>query len=176
MSYKIKYSSLLFLKKKNSILYLKGPLGKNYLKVPYNVGLYIDTSKKIIIFYPIKCFNKKKKNLLGFLSIFKNSCQTLVFGDLTSLNIKGLGLKFLEIIPISLKKKYLSMSLGYADSVNFIIDNNRIIVFFQDIRNVWIYSTDYAYLRNKVLILISLKIPNKFQKRENGITLSRKIV
>ena len=68
------------------------------------------------------------------------------------------------------------MSLGYSDPVNFWINNNRSIIFFKDIRNIYMYSTDYSYLRNQVFKLLSLKKPNKFQKRENGITLSNVVI
>lgn len=95
----------------------------------------------------------------------------MVFGDLIGLNIKGLGLKFLKI-----NKNYLVMNLGYADSVNFFIDRNRSIFFFKDIRNISIYSTDYGFLRNQIFTLVGLKKPNKFRKRENGITVSSQIV
>lgn len=173
MRYQLKYSSLLSLKKiKSSVLYLKGPLGINYLKVPSTVKFIVDDSNQIIIFYELK----KKKNLSGFLSIFYNSCRTLVFGDLVSLNIQGLGLKFLKINSLDLNTKYLSMSLGYSDPVNFIINTNRSIFFFKDIRNISIYSTDYSYLRNEVFKLVSLKKPNKFVKRENGIRISQQVV
>lgn len=173
MRYKLKYSSLLSLKKiKSSVLYLKGPLGINYLKVPSTVKFIVDDSNQIIIFYELK----KKKNLSGFLSIFYNSCRTLVFGDLVSLNIQGLGLKFLKINSLDLNTQYLSMSLGYSDPVNYIINTNRSIFFFKDIRNISIYSTDYSYLRNEVSKLVSLKKPNKFIKRENGIRISQQVV
>jgi len=173
MRYKLKYTSLLSLKKiKSSVLYLKGPLGINYLKVPSTVKFIVDDSNQIIIFYELK----KKKNLSGFLSIFYNSCRTLVFGDLVSLNIQGLGLKFLKINSLDLNTKYLSMSLGYSDPVNYIINTNRSIFFFKDVRNISIYSTDYSYLRNEVSKLVSLKKPNKFVKRENGIRISQQVV
>ena len=173
MRYKLKYTSLLSLKKiKSSVLYLKGPLGINYLKVPSTVKFIVDDSNQIIIFYELK----KKKNLSGFLSIFYNSCRTLVFGDLVSLNIQGLGLKFLKINSLDLNTKYLSMSLGYSDPVNYIINTNRSIFFFKDVRNISIYSTDYSYLRNEVSKLVSLKRPNKFVKRENGIRISQQVV
>jgi len=127
MRYKLKYSSLLSLKKiKSSVLYLKGPLGINYLKVPSTIKFIVDDSNQIIIFYELE----KKKNLSGFLSIFYNSCRTLVFGDFVSLNIQGLGLKFLQINTLDLNTKYLSMSLGYSDPVNYIINSNRSIFFF----------------------------------------------
>jgi ribosomal protein L6P/L9E len=177
MYYKLKYSSLLSLKKKNnSVLYLKGPLGINYLKVPVNIKVIIDNSNQIITFSYLKVKKGKKKNLSGFLSIFYNSCRTLVFGDLVGLNIQGLGLKFLQINNLSLNKKYLSMSLGYSDPVNYIINNNRSIFFFKDIRNIFIYSTDYSYLRNEVSKLTGLKKPNKFIKRENGIRINKNII
>jgi hypothetical protein len=173
MRYKLKYSSLLSLKKiKSSVLYLKGPLGINYLKVPSTVKFIVDDFNQIIIFNELK----NKKNLSGFLSIFSNSCRTLVFGDLVSLNIQGLGLKFLKINSLDLNTKYLSMSLGYSDPVNYIINTNRSIFFFKDIRNIFIYSTDYSYLRNEVFKLVSLKKPNKFVKRENGIRISQQVV
>ena len=171
MYYKLKYSSLLDLTKNNNIILIKGPLGINYQKIPKNTYFCIDNSQKII---KIRTFNNKK-NLSGFLSILKNTFQTVVFGDLVSLNIQGLGLKFLDIISISPKKKYLSMSLGYSDPVNYIIDSTRISFLYKDIRNIWVYSTDYSYLRNEVINLIYLKKPNKFIKRENGISLNRQI-
>jgi len=170
---KLKYSSLLSLKKKNnSVLYLKGPLGINYLKIPKNIRLILDNKNKFIILYYNKSNTQKSgTNMPGFLSILLNSCQTLVFGDIMSLNIQGLGLKFSQIHKYSSNFKYLSMNLGYSDPVNFWINNNRSTFFFKDIRNIYIYSTDYSYLRNLIFKLLSLKKPNKFQKRENGITL-----
>jgi len=64
MCYKLRYSSLLFLKKNNNFIYIKGPLGKNIIKVPSNILFIIDNSKKIIIFYLIKSRNKKKKKFI----------------------------------------------------------------------------------------------------------------
>jgi ribosomal protein L6P/L9E len=177
MCYKLKYSSLLSLKKrKNSVLYLKGPLGINHLKVPKNIQFSLDNSKKLITFRLIKSKTNKKTQISGFLSIFQNSCRTLVFGDLIGLNIQGLGLKFLKISKLSNNNKYLSMSLGYSDPVNYIIDTNCSIFFFKDIRNIYIYSTDYGYLRNQIFTILGLKKPNKFQKRQNGITLMSSII
>ena len=50
MRYKLKYSSLISLKKKdNFVLYLKGPLGINYLKFPSNIIFVIKNIKKEII-------------------------------------------------------------------------------------------------------------------------------
>jgi len=73
MRYKLKYSSLLSLKKrKNSVLYLKGPLGINHLKVPKNIQLSLDNSKKLITFRLIKSkINRKKKNKWFFIYISK---------------------------------------------------------------------------------------------------------
>jgi ribosomal protein L6P/L9E len=105
MRYKLKYSSLLYLQKKNSILYIKGPLGKNLLKVPNDIKVSLDTSNRFIIFSVKESKNKKKGNASGFLSIFLNSCRTVVFGYFLGLNIKGLGLKFLQIRNLSLQKK-----------------------------------------------------------------------
>jgi hypothetical protein len=68
------------------------------------------------------------------------------------------------------------MSLGYSDSVNYLIDTNCSTFFFKDIRNISIYSADYAFLRNQSSSLVSLKKPNKFRKRENGITISSTIL
>ena len=172
MSYKLKYSSLLYLKKKNRMLLLDGPLGCNYFKIPEDVIFSIDNFNRIIIFSFKKLKNKKKSNLIGLVTIFKNSCQALVFGDLMDLNIQGLGLKFVKIIHISKKKMYLSMSLGYSDLVNYPIDSNCSVCFFRNNRNISIYSSDYCYLRNQAFNLVRLKKPNKFQKRENGIRVN----
>ena len=175
MYYKLKYSSLLSFKKKNSILYIKGPLGINFIKVPSNIKLAIDYNNQIITFSIIPSKFEKKKNLRGFLSIFFNSCRTLVFGDLIGLNIKGLGLKFLKISKVD-SNRNLILSLGYADPVNFFIDTNRYTFFFKDIRNILLYSTDYCFLRNQVFTLLGLKKPNKFRKRENGIAINSQIL
>ena len=67
MRYKLKYSSLLSLKKiKSSVLYLKGPLGINYLKVPSTIKFIVDDSNQIIIFSEL---NKKKKIIWIFIHI-----------------------------------------------------------------------------------------------------------
>ena len=81
MYYKLKYSSLLSLKKKNnSVLHLKGPLGINYLKIPKNIQLILDNKNKHIILYYAKSNTQKFGiNMPGFLSTLLNSCQTLVF-------------------------------------------------------------------------------------------------
>jgi hypothetical protein len=110
------------------------------------------------------------------LSIFSNSCRTLVFGDFIGLNIQGLGLKFLKITNLSFQKKNLLMNLGYSEPVNYFIKAKHSIFFFKDIRNIYIFSTDYSYLRNQAFTLLSLKKPNKFRKRKNGITLQNFII
>ena len=67
MYYKLKYSSLLHLeKKKNSVLYLKGPLGINYLKVPRNIQFSLNNSKKFITFYFSKSKINRKKKVIWF--------------------------------------------------------------------------------------------------------------
>jgi ribosomal protein L6P/L9E len=171
MHYKLKYSSLLYLQKKKSILYIKGPLGKNYLKVPNEIKFHLDSCNKFIIFSFRKLKNKKKSNLRGFLSIFLNICRTVVFGDFIGLNIQGLGLKFLKINNVALQQKSLLMNLGYSDPVNFSFSPKQSKFFFKDIRNICIFSIDYSHLRNQTFTLLSFKKPNKFRKRDNGITL-----
>lgn len=180
-SFKFKYSSLLSLKKKNSsVLYLKGPLGINYLKIPYRVKFLVDDYRKVILFYCKKSILKRgftqykiktKQSITSIVSIFNDSCRTLVFGDLIGLDIQGLGLKFLKINNLSNNKQCLSMSLGYSDLTNYSIDSNRSFAFFKDTRTIYIYSTDYSYLRNQIFRIISFKKPNKFYKRPNGISL-----
>lgn len=165
MRYKLRYSSLLFLKKKKNFIYIKGPLGKNIIKVPSNILFIIDNLKKIIIFCFIKSRNKKKKNLLGFISIFSNSCRILVFGDLIGLNLKGLGLKFLSIRVNKNEDNILSMNLGYSDLVNYFIDSNCSLFFFKDNRNIVLYSTDFSYMRNQVYSLIGLKKSDRYKKK-----------
>ena len=72
-----------------------------YIKVPSTVNFLLDNLNKVIVFNFRDLKKVKKKiNLSGFLSIFENSCRTLVFGDLIGLNIQGLGLKFLEISAV----------------------------------------------------------------------------
>merc|ERR1712050_419557 len=128
-----------------------------------------------VMYYKLKYssllhLKKKKSNLRGFLSIFSNSCRTIVFGDFIGLNIKGLGLKFLKINNVALQQKSLLMNLGYSDPVNFSFSPQQSKFFFKDIRNIYIFSIDYSYLRNQTFTLLSLKKPNKFRKRDNGIT------
>lgn len=172
MYHKLKYSSLFsFKKKNNSILFIKGPLGINLIQLPSNIKVTINSSNNTIIFSSISSKFEKKEKFRGFLSIFYNSCRTVVFGDLVGLNIKGLGLKFLEI-----KNNSLVMNLGYADFTNFFIDFNRYLFILKDIRNLSVYSTDYCLLRNQIFTLVALKKPNKFRKRENGITISNQII
>jgi len=106
----------------------------------------------------------------------ENSCRTLVFGDLIGLNIKGLGLKFLKIKNLSKNLKCLPMNLGYSNTFPYVFNTNFSIFFYKDIRNIYIYSTDYAYLKIQTSGLLNLKKPNKFHKRENGITLVSNII
>jgi ribosomal protein L6P/L9E len=176
MSYKLKYSSLLCLKKKNRMLLLNGPLGCNYLKIPEDVTVSIDNFNQIIIFSFKKLKNKEKHHLNGLIATFKSSCQALVFGDLMDLNIQGLGLKFVKLVNVSNKNVYLSMNLGYSDLVNYPMDSNCSICFFRDNRNISIYSSCYHHLCNKVACLAMLKKPNKFQKRDNGIRVSSSFI
>jgi ribosomal protein L6P/L9E len=168
MYYKLKYSSLIQLTKKNSVLYLKGPLGINQLKIPQEVKVILGSQNRILI----GSDNKSKKTanrLASVLRLFLNSCYGLVFGHLTTLNIQGLGLKFLELNPISIGTNCLSMTLGYANPVNFFININCLICFFKDNRNIYFYSTDYGYLSNQSVKLSLLKRPNKFHKRTAGL-------
>jgi len=58
----------------------------------------------------------------------------------------------------------------------FFIDFNRYLFILKDIRNLSVYSTDYCLLRNQIFTLVALKKPNKFRKRENGITISNQII
>jgi hypothetical protein len=103
-------------------------------------------------------------------------CRTLVFGDLVGLNIQGLGLKFLEINNFSQKDQYLSMSLGYSDPVHYRIDITRFLYFFINNRNIFIYGVDYSFFRNEIFRVLGLKKPDKFRKRENGISRNKKII
>ena len=176
MYYKLKYSSLLTIKKKNSIIYINGPLGSNSINIPNSIKIVLNSCNNYILFHFGKLSIKKnKRNWLGFLSQFHSVCRNLVFGDLVALNIKGLGLRFLNINKLSNNEKYLSMRLGYSNSINRIINSNCFIYFFKDNRNIIIYSVDFGFLRNEISNLISLKPYNKFIKRENGISIIRYI-
>ena len=172
MRYKLKYSSLLsFKKKNNSILHVRGPLGKNTIKVPSTISFLLNNEKQTIIFHSKTFRNNKKVHLYGFLSTFSNSCRTLVFGDLIGLNITGLGLKLLGVSTTSPKERtgFLSMNLGYSDTVNHFIDYNRSLLFFQNNRNILFYSTDYSFIRNQVFRILWLKKPGRYKKK--GFTL-----
>jgi len=172
----VKYSSLLVLEKKSSsVLYLKGPLGKNIMYLPSNIKFSIDSLNNIIIFYQLKLGKNKKMQLQGYINVFYGSCRTLVFGNFIGLNIQGLGLKFLEVNTL-LEKKCLSMSLGYSDDVNYLINNNHFHLIFKDIRNIYLYSTCYFSLHAEIGRLLILKRPNNFIKRENGMKVINYII
>lgn len=177
MCYKLKYSSLLSLKKKNSILYIKGPLGYNILKIPSTIIFLVDYKKQIIYFYSKKIKSKKEIYLYSFLSIFLNTCRSLVFGELISLNLNGLGLKFLDIT--NLKKNndrvgFLIMNLGYSDLVYYFLNYNHSIFFLKDNRNIICFSSDYSFLCNQISTLFNLKKPDRYKKK--GFTLINKIL
>ena len=96
MYHKLKYSSLIYLTKKNSVLYLKGPLGINRLKIPQEVNIILGSQNRILIGSTVQ--SKKIANKIeSVLCLFLNSCYGLVFGHLITLNLQGLGLKFLQL-------------------------------------------------------------------------------
>ena len=68
------------------------------------------------------------------------------------------------------------MSLGYADPVNYYIDVNRLLLIHLNNRNIFIYGVDYNFLRNETCKLLSLKKPDKYRKRENGMTVNKIII
>ena len=166
MRYKLKYSSLLSLKVKKNNLYLKGPLGKNIIEIPYSILCLLDNKKKIIIFYSYRFSKKKRVYISGFLSLFFNSCRTIIFGDLIGLNLKGLGLKFVSLSSINLSKKgFLVMNLGYSDPVFYFIDYNRSIFFLLNSRNIFCYSINFSFIRNYISSLYLLKKPDNYKKK-----------
>ena len=175
MYHKLKYSSLIHLTKKNSVLYLKGPLGINKLKIPQEVKVILGNQNRILI----GSDNKSKKianRIASILRLFLNSCYGLVFGHLTTLNLQGLGLKFLQLNKASPSYNCLSITLGYANPVNFFINKYCITCFFKDNRNIYLYSSDYGYLSNQSVKLSLLKRPNKFHKRTAGLYYSNNFI
>jgi len=68
------------------------------------------------------------------------------------------------------------MNLGFSDTYHHAYDTNHFTFFQKDIRNIYIYSTNYEYLRGETYFIITLKKPNRFQKRENGITITSTII
>ena len=121
MYYKLKYSSLIYLTKNNSVLYLKGPLGINRLKIPQEVKIILGSQNRILIGSTIQ--SKKIANKIeSVLCLFLNSCYGLVFGHLTTLNLQGLGLKFLQFNHTSGNNGCLPIALGYTNSINFLIN------------------------------------------------------
>jgi len=65
------------------------------------------------------------------------------------------------------------MSLGYSDPVHHRIDITRFLFFFINNRNIFTYGIDYSFFRNEICTLLGLKKPDKFRKRENGITINK---
>jgi hypothetical protein len=185
MCYKLKYSSLLSLKlidqiidgRLNIMLIIKGPLGINILKIPSDKIVIFWCNKRNIIFLYSKN-NKQDNHLSSFISIFLNSCRTVIFGDLIGLNLKGLGLKFLSLSDLisSKNKKRLGclvLNLGYSKAVKYYLDYNYSIFFLENNRNILCYSTDFSYIRNKIFFLIGLKKPDRYKKK--GFSLVNKI-
>ena len=172
---KLKYSSLIHLTKKNSVLYLKGPLGTNQLKIPKEVKVILGNGNRILI-----GSDNQSKNVVNriesILSLFLNSCYGLVFGHLTTLNLQGLGLKFLQLNKVSPSYNCLSITLGYANPIDFFINKYCITCFFKDNRNIYLYSSDYSYLSNQSVKLSLLKRPNKFHKRTAGLYYSNNFI
>lgn len=175
MYYKLKYSSLIYLTKKDSVLYLKGPLGTNQLKIPQKIKVILGNKNRILI-----GSDDQSKNVVNriesILSLFSNSCYGLVFGHLTTLNLQGLGLKFLQLNQVSSNYSCLAITLGYANPVNFFINKYCLTCFFKDNRNIYLYSSDFRYLSNQSVKLSLLKRPNKFHKRTAGLYYSNNFI
>ena len=175
MYYKLKYSSLIQLKQINSVLYLKGPLGINQLKIPQEIKVILGNHNRILIGSEVQSKSAINRTE-SILRLFLNSCYGLVFGHLTTLNLQGLGLKFLQLNQVSTNYNCLDITLGYANSVNFFINKYCIICFFKDTRNIYLYSSDYSYLSNQSVKLSLLKRPNKFHKRTAGLYYSNNFI
>jgi len=157
---KIRYSSLIHISLlKNSILLIKGPLGKSTLKLPSCIRVYI--SKKYNFIY---IYSKKKSYILNFISIFYSRCRSIVFGDLVSLELKGLGLKFLDKSKKN-SNYVLSMNLGFSNIIYHKININRSIFFIKNTRKILIYGISFSYLRNICFKIISFKKPDNYKKK-----------
>lgn len=175
MYHKLKYSSLIHLTKKNSVLYLKGPLGINQLIIPQEIKVILGNDNRILIGSDNQSKNTVNR-LESILCLFLNSCYGLVFGHLTTLNLQGLGLKFLQLNQASVNYNCLSISLGYANSINFYINKYCVTCFFKDNRSIYFYSSDFSYLSNQSIKLSLLKRPNKFHKRTAGLYYSNNFI
>jgi len=167
---KIRHSRLLSLTMKNNILNIKGPLGTNYINVPSNLSLRICSKRNF--FYvglgssKIK-MNKQLAHLNSFISIVKASCYCCVFGDLSFLNLEGLGFKFCSLEQTGDNSSYINlvMSLGYSEDISYNVHKKRAKVFIKSSRTLYLYSPDYSYLQNESYSIRGIKKPDKYKQK-----------
>jgi len=118
----IRYSSLLKIKIKNNLVMVQGPLGINTLKIPQNTLIKVNKEKSIIEFKSLT--NKKNVSFKTTVTLFKNICRSVVFGDLILLELDGLGLKFVNIEKKDSIIGSLNMSLGFSNIIKHCINYN----------------------------------------------------
>lgn len=165
---KIQYSSLLKITIYENLVRVKGPLGINSFKIPQNILVNINNEINVIEF---RSNTKKNISFQTIVTFFKNICRSLVFGDLISLELNGLGLKFVSIEKKKNSSGNLNMGLGFSNIINHSINYNRSNFFLKNSRDVLIYSTDFAYLQNEAFTIFKLKVPDKYKQK--GFTIKK---
>lgn len=164
---KIKHSSLLHFTVKNQTLQIKGPLGINYINIPSSVLITVYPSSRVLYvsLHSNSFTNKKIPYLTSVFSAIQSSCQSILFGDLTSLNLEGLGFKFSSINADNSKTLNLLMSLGYSKDVHYTVNSRRVKLYIKSPRNVYAYSSDYSLLQNESHKILNLKVPDKYKNK-----------
>jgi ribosomal protein L6P/L9E len=165
MTVKLKYSNLLqILIFNKSYLVIKGPLGVKFIKVSPEIQIRLNLDKKVIFF---TIFSEKKKFLLNSLiTLFNNLSRSLIFGNITMLELEGLGFKFIDLVFVKDKiKKRLSMNLGYSNLIYYLFKQHLCYPFLKNTRSLLLYSSDYASLNNIAASIFLKKVPDKYKQK-----------
>lgn len=165
MTVKLKYSNLLQLSIfDKSYLTIKGPLGMKFIKVNPEIQIRLNSEKKVIFF---TILSEKKKYLLNSLiTLFKNLSRSLIFGNITMLELEGLGFKFIDLVLAKKEnKKRLSMNLGYSNLIHFLFKQHLCHPFLKTTRSLLLYGSDYESLNNVTASIFLKKVPDKYKKK-----------
>jgi len=162
---KFKYSSLLNFTIKGQKLRIKGPLGINYIGIPETVFVSLNDQKNVfyISLHPGVSLKQKHSYLTSISSAIISSSRSLIFGDMTFLNLEGLGFKFVSVVKA--QGINLEMSLGYSTNVYYLSNFKRIRFYIKSPRNLYIYSSDYSVLQNESFSILNLKKPDKYKNK-----------
>ena len=164
---KARYSSLLNLSVKNSVLRIQGPLGTNYVKIPAVLQVKVIEPKNYFYVGLGFCRDRKKSlaRLNSFFSIVNDSCRHTVFGSIFFLELDGLGFKFTSVDSSNACKSVIGMNLGYSNEIFYCVHSKRLKVVGQDPRKLLFYSADFPYLKNEIHSIANMKKPDRYKKK-----------